>query len=95
MKEEVYKKVDEVFNSLNGLQRAEASLFLYSKIRNRLDVAKQVVPLQLAWRLVTIMVIVIVMNLFTIRYFGSKEKNNDTGIELVANEYSISLPQTY
>ena len=95
MKGEVYKKVDEVFNSLNGLQRAESSLLLYSKIRNRLDVAKQVVPLQLAWRLVTIMVIVIVMNLFTIGYFSSKEKNNDTGIELVANEYSISLPQTY
>ena len=94
MKVDLHKKVDEILNSLDGLQRAEANPFLYGKIRNRLENREQFVPSPLAWRVVIALAIVVVLNLFTILYF-QKKPGTDTGIELVANEYSISLPQTY
>ena len=94
MKVDLHKKVDEILNSLDGLQRAEANPFLYGKIRNRLESREPSAPSPLAWRLVIALAIVVVLNLFTILYF-QKKPGTDTGIELVANEYSISLPQTY
>ena len=95
MKNDLHKKVDEVLNSLDDVQRAEASPFLYSKIRNRMEAPREFLPQQLVWRLAAALIIVAVLNLFTIVHFQSKEPRNDRGVELVANEYSISLPQTY
>jgi hypothetical protein len=95
MKEDLHKKIDEVLNSLDGMQRAEASPFLYSKIRNRMEMARQVVPQPMALRLAIALALVILLNLVTILQFNSGSKKADAGVESVANEYSISLPQTY
>jgi hypothetical protein len=94
MKEGQDNKIDEILNSLDGLQRAEANPFLWGKIRNRLENRQQFVPSTLAWKLAIALAVVVVMNLLTIQHF-QKGSVNDRGIELVANEYSISLPQTY
>ena len=72
MKEDLQKKIDEILNSLDGLQRAEANPFLYGKIRNRLENGQPFVPSPLAWRLVVALAIVVVLNLFTILYFQKK-----------------------
>ena len=72
MKEDLQKKIDEILNSLDGLQRAEANPFLYGKIRNRLENRQPFVPSPLAWRLVIALAIVVVLNLFTILYFQKK-----------------------
>jgi hypothetical protein len=94
MKEDFNKEIDDVLNSLDGTRRAEASPFLWGKIRNRLENRQQFVPSTLAGKLAIVLAVVVVMNLFTIRHF-QKGSGDDRGIELVANEYSISLPQTY
>ena len=95
MKNDTHKKIDDVLNSLDEIQRAEASPYIFGRVRNRLVSDREIVPAKLAWRLVTILVIVAALNLFTMRYFGGKENTDVTGVELVANEYSISLPETY
>lgn len=94
MKEDLHKRIEETMNSLDGMQKAEATPFLYGKIRSRLEGVREYVPKQLAWRMVIALVIVAVMNVATIVHFNS-DKEKSKGEELVAKEYSISLPQTY
>ena len=93
MKEELHKKVEETLKSLDGLQRAEASPFLYSKIRNRMEAATAFVPKSIAWRMVIVLVVVALVNVFTIRHFKAESGERTNGAELVATEYSISIPQ--
>ena len=94
MKKDVSQRVEETLNSLDGLQRAEVSPYLYSKIRNRWQSANQLVPQRLAWRMVAALVIVALLNLLTIRRFETGKKTG-SGVESVATEYAITLPQTY
>lgn len=94
MKKDLQKRIDETLNALDGMQRAEASPFLYSKIRNRLQGVNEFVPQSLAWRMIAALVIVALVNLFTLRHFNA-EKRSSNGAESIASEYNISLPQTY
>lgn len=94
MKNDLQKRIEETLNSLDGIQPAEASPFLYSKIRNRMQSVKEYVPQSLAWRMIAALVIVALVNLFTLFHFNS-EKENSSGAASVASEYNISLPQTY
>lgn len=94
MNKDLHNRIDETLNSLDGVQRAEANPFLYSKIKNRLERKETFVTPKLAWRMVVAVAVIALVNLVTIRHFQS-EKSNSNGAEMVANEYSISLPQTY
>lgn len=93
MNEDLHQKIEETLNSLDGLQRAGANPFLYGKIRERMKGLKEIVPQQLAWRMVIALAIVAVINVFSVFHFNAGKKNN--GAELLAKEYSIGLPQTY
>jgi hypothetical protein len=94
MNEDIQRKIEETLASLDGMERAEASPYLYSKIRNRMQAAKEVVPQGLAWRIVTALAIVAVVNVATILHVNPA-KDTNSGVESVASEYAISLPQTY
>jgi len=95
MNEELHKKIEETLASLDGMQRAEANPFLYSKIRNRMQAPAAFVPQNLAWRMVIALVVVALVNVFTIQHFSSAIPQTKNGAALVATEYAISLPQTY
>ncbi len=94
MKEQLRHKVEETLNSLDDLQRAEANPFLYGRIRNRLESYKEVISKPIAWRMAIALGIVALVNIISILHF-SKDHQKNNGVELVATEYSISLPQTY
>ena len=94
MKKDIQGRVEQAMQSLNGLQIAEANPYLWSKIRSRMQDAKEVVPQGLAWRMIAALALIAVLNIVTLHHFGAKKYNNK-GIESVANEYAISLPQTY
>lgn len=94
MKKDLQSRIEETLNSLDGMQRAESSPFLCSKIRNRMQSVKEYVPQSLAWRMIAALVIVALVNLFTLFHFNS-DKQTNSGAESVATEYNISLPQTY
>ena len=95
MKNDLQQKIDETLSSLDGMRRAEASPFLYSKIRNRLQGLTEYVPQSLAWRMIAALVIVTLMNVLTLRHFKADKQSKSGGAESVATEYNISLPQTY
>ena len=93
MKKEVQQKVEETLNGLDGLQRAEASPYLYSKIRNKMQSVNNAVPHSLAWRMIAALVIIALLNVLTLRH--AKTQQRFDGAQSVATEYSIALPQTY
>ena len=95
MNKGLHKRIEETLNSLDGLQRAEANPYLYSKIRNRLQSENELMPKALAWRMIVVLAIVALVNVITIRHFQLQPASNKNGTELVANEYAIALPQTY
>ena len=94
MKEDLHKKIEGTLSSLDGIKRAGANPFLYGKIRSRMENGKQFIPIQLGWRMVLALAIVAVINVFSILHFTSN-KQEPEGAEMIAKEYSISLPQTY
>ncbi len=94
MKKNVQQKIEETLSSLDRLQRTEASPYLYSKIRNRLQRANDFVPQSLAWRMIAALVIIALMNVLTLQHFRTNKKEAN-GAQSVASEYSIALPQTY
>lgn len=94
MKRDLQQKIEETLTSLDGLSRAEASPYLYGKIRGRMQNATALVPQSLAWRMVAALVIVALLNVFTLRH-AKPERTADSGAQSVASEYSIALPQTY
>jgi hypothetical protein len=94
MKEDLNKRIEETLSSIDHLQRAEANPFLYGRVRNRLEAWKTFVPKQMAWRMVIALLAVAVINLSTIFHLNSEKQKKD-GAQLVAKEYSISLPQAY
>ncbi len=94
MKKDLQDRIDEAMQSLKGLQSAEANTFLWSKIKNRMQESKELVPQGLAWRMVAALTLIAILNIITLHHFGA-EKNSNKGLESVVNEYAISLPQTY
>ena len=94
MRGSAHQKIEDTLSSLDGMQRAEANPFLYGKIRNRLEGVRYFVPKKLAWKMVIALAIVTMINIVSILHFTSNRKESN-GAELVAKDYSISLPQIY
>jgi hypothetical protein len=95
MNNELDNRIGQTLNSLDGIKRAEASPFLYSKTRNRMEQELELPAPRIAWRVVLAFSLILLLNLLTVAHFRSESKQGSGGAELVANEYSISLPTTY
>lgn len=87
-------RIDEIMNSLDGMSRAEAPPYLWSKVRNRLTPSSSILKPRLAWMAAAMMVFLL-LNVITLRHQRSPQVQTGSGSQSVANEYSISLPQTY
>lgn len=87
-------RIDEIMNSLDGMSRAEAPPYLWSKVRNRLTPPVSMLKPKLAWMAASL-VVFLLLNVITLRHQRSAETQTGSGSRSVANEYSISLPQTY
>jgi|GEM_PF-6556754 len=88
------QRTDEIMRSLEGMGRADAPPYLWSKVRNRLQ-APVPAPARWAWQLAIALTVFILANLFTLRQLRQAESRAGGGTQAVASEYSISLPQTY
>lgn len=93
-KEDIQHKVEEVMQSLDGVQSAEANPFLYSKVMNRLQ-NKNVSTrkfLRLSWELAFAMILFTGLNIAAFFYFKQDDTQNDDNgsITSLANEYTIN-----
>jgi hypothetical protein len=93
-KEDIQHKVEEVMQSLDGAQRAEASPYLYSKVMNRLQnkTASSRKFLRLSWELAFAMILFTGLNIAAFFYFKQDDSQNDDNgsITSLANEYTIN-----
>lgn len=88
-------KTEEILSSLDGIQRAGADPYLYSKILNRLAEPDSNGK-RLAWSLAVALAVVLVLNLFTVFSLGSTSRNQPgDNATVIANEYGINLPSYY
>ena len=87
-------KIEQILNSLDGVGRAEASPYLYSKIRNRMEAASPL-PKTLAWRIAVVLLVVGALNLYTLSAFSGHAKAGTVQASTIAAEYSLSLPADY
>ncbi|MER3471468.1 MAG: hypothetical protein C4330_09060 [Chitinophagaceae bacterium] len=88
------KCIEQILNSLDGMQRAEANPFLFQKIKNRMQQKDEpIISLQMGWRLALALATVIALNMFTFQHF--KNEHNSNRASVINSEYSISLPDTY
>lgn len=86
------QRIDEILNSLDGMQRAEANPFLYQKIKNRLEApGKAAISPQMGWRLAVALATVILLNVLTLQHF-KKGESTANAASVINTEYSITLP---
>jgi hypothetical protein len=93
MEQDYTKRVDEILNSLDGMQRAEASPYFYSKLRNRMQTSAM--PRPLAWRLAMALVVVALLNVFTLKALHTNQPATDSSAQELASDYSLTLPSSY
>lgn len=98
MKKEIIEhKIETTLQSLDNVQRAEASPFLYSKIMNKLynkSATEQTETrkfLRLSWELAFAMILFIGLNIVTFVYFTHKNDQDDNNsLTSLANEYTVN-----
>ncbi|GAB4093441.1 hypothetical protein [Flaviaesturariibacter terrae] len=87
------KRIDDILASLDGAARAEAGPYFYSKLRTRMD--GELLPRRMAWRLALALLLVAVLNVFTLRAVRQEPAVSDASARTIASDYSLSLPETY
>ena len=77
------KEIEKTLNSLDSLQKAEIHPFLYEKIKHRMQQGKiETKPsLTFSWKLASVLVIVIFINVFTCVKYKNQEASQKTNTE--------------
>jgi hypothetical protein len=86
-------RTEEILNSLDGMERAKADPYLYSKIVNRLSQPEKQV-IRLAWNIALALLIIAALNIFTVISFKHKATEINKAA-VIASDYEISLPAYY
>lgn len=87
---------DDTLNSIDGIQRATANPYLYTRIRERLQNRYQPAAYQKKLMPVLAVALVLFISLNIASYFkvntvkATSTSNNASGIENFANEYNLS-----
>jgi hypothetical protein len=87
------QRIEDTLSSLDGLQRAEARPFLYTRIRGRMQAHEK--PSKLSWGWAFALGLMIIANVVTIRNNQQRTTVSSTEAAVVANEYSITIPDSY
>jgi len=86
----IQQQIEQTLNSLDGLQKAEANPYLYTRIEQRLKNKQPANYESTFYRLAWALIIFIALNVFTyIRISGNNQSAIKTGIESFAAEYGL------
>jgi hypothetical protein len=84
------KEINEILNSLQNMQKAEAGPFLYNKVMNRINVMKEEsAPVKFVWLAAASFVLLILFNFRTVKtrmdYSSERAEANEiiTGYHLL------------
>ncbi|MDP3558202.1 MAG: hypothetical protein Q8T03_12585 [Bacteroidota bacterium] len=83
------KWINEVENSLDGLNSVEVNPYLYSKIINRLNEPVEITSSKIVWASIASFVIIITLNVFVITTSKSNAIENNSDLQVVAKQYQL------
>ena len=84
------KWINEVMDSLDGIQPAEANPFLYSKILNKLNkINDEYAPTKLVWLSVASFAVLLILNIQTIKTIDSSSKNEKNELQNLASNFQL------
>ena len=85
------QKIEEVMNSLDGIQKAEPNPFLYSKILNKIsEKANEYTPMKIVWLAAASFALLLLLNWQALRSNHTGSKTNDKStVEELANQYQL------
>lgn len=96
MKEDKDKWIDEVLDSMKGSQRAKPSPELFAKIENQLAPPEiKIIPMRQWSYAVAAAVLVLVLNVFTVRQFTQNNELNAGEMVVSADDSGESLISNY
>jgi hypothetical protein len=82
--------IDEVMNSLEGAQRAEAPPMLFEKIVSRINKARvEVLPSKVVWLAAASILIIISANVLLLRASSQSPSQKDP-YQLIVNDYQLN-----
>ncbi|HWY12649.1 MAG TPA: hypothetical protein VN026_15050 [Bacteroidia bacterium] len=79
--------INEVLESTKGMQKAEASPFLFEKISNRIQTGKTASPVKtnnIKWVFVLVAAVILIVNIIAISNYSNSENKNSNETELVS-----------
>lgn len=87
-KEDIEQEVDNTLNSLEGLNRAEAPPFFYTRLEGRLmDRGRQVLPyLKVQWAM---LIILLLVNAFGLWIYNNQSVSSTSDLEAIRSEYGL------
>jgi hypothetical protein len=84
------KWINEVMNSLDDANSAEANPFLYDKILNKISSDNlEYAPMKLVWLAAAAFTLLVVLNFKIIRSGNSSSKNISTEAQTLASSYQL------
>ncbi|MDO8999997.1 MAG: hypothetical protein Q7W45_09550 [Bacteroidota bacterium] len=83
------KWINEVENSLDGLNSLEVNPYLYSKIINRLNERVDQTSPKIIWASIASFVVIITLNVFIITTSKSNAIENNSDLQIVAKQYQL------
>ena len=76
------KWIDDVINSLDGVQPAEANPYVYTKILSKINTAAaEYAPAKLVWLAAASFILLLLLNFQVIRAVSSSSKNTKTEMQ--------------
>ena len=94
--ERVHKEIDKTMKALDGLERASADEYFFTRLEARMEHrrdATTVVP-RLSWGIAAVMMI-IMLNVFTLMYYWDADTISEQEITALAEEYALTVPSLY
>ena len=84
------KNINEILNSLDGIQKAGANPFLFEKISNKINSpGLEKVPLKFVWLTAFAFVILLLLNFLVFKTINFKQGSENTGMTEVVSQLQL------
>lgn len=93
---EADKWINEIFNSVEGMQKAEPSPYLYSKIQTRLkSTLEEKIPIRRAFLSMTSLAILLVINVLFVKPGVKNTESDESKEEIIYEQQLMNSDQLY
>lgn len=90
------KRISNIMKSLDGMQKATPSPYLYSKIQNRLqDSSIKNAPIQWAFASISALTLLLLINISLFNYSNKTKQESEDTTEFISSQQEMNSDQLY